>query len=38
VSAIWETNRNTILFYDSSGERFQRVQLIAAPALEAAAA
>ena len=25
--AIWETTRNTIMFYDSSGERVQRVQL-----------
>ena len=25
--AIWETTRNTIMFYDSSGERVHRVQL-----------
>ena len=33
--AIWETDRNTILFYNSSGERFQKTQLVAAPRLEA---
>src|SRR5262245_23799537 len=32
-SAIWETDRNTILFYDSTGERFERTQLAAAPVL-----
>lgn len=30
-SAIWETQRNTILFYDSSGSRFLKTQLAAAP-------
>ncbi len=25
--AIWETRDNSVLFYDSSGERFQRVRL-----------
>jgi hypothetical protein len=35
-SAIWETANNTVLFYDSSGERFQKTQLVS-PA-EAAAA
>lgn len=34
VTAIWETERNTILFYSSSGERFHRTQLAKAPALE----
>jgi hypothetical protein len=34
VSAIWETDRNTILFYNSSGERFQKSQLTVAPQLE----
>lgn len=29
-TAIWETDRNTILFYDSTGERFHRIQLTAA--------
>ena len=28
-SAIWETDRNSILFYGSAGERFHRVQLVA---------
>jgi hypothetical protein len=37
-SAIWETDRNSILFYGATGERFQRVQLVAAPTLEAVAA
>ena len=37
-SAIWETDRNQILFYDARGERFQRTQLIEAPALERVAA
>jgi hypothetical protein len=37
-TAIWETERNTILFYDSTGERFLRIQLVAAPRLELAAA
>jgi hypothetical protein len=37
-SAIWETDRNQILFYDCGGERFQKTQLIEAPELERAAA
>lgn len=37
-SAIWETQDNTVLFYDSSGERFQKTRLVAAPVLELAAA
>jgi hypothetical protein len=37
LTAIWETDRNTILFYGSTGERFHRVQLVAAPSLEYAA-
>lgn len=28
-SAIWETEQNRILFYDASGERYHRTQLIA---------
>ena len=32
-SAIWETERNTILFYNSVGERFQTTQLEVAPSL-----
>ncbi len=30
-SAIWETERNQVLFYDSNGERFQKTQLSEAP-------
>ena len=37
-SAIWETDRNRILFYGSRGERFQRTQLTEAPRLECVAA
>jgi len=33
LTAIWETDRNTILFYSSSGERVGRTQLIQAPVL-----
>jgi hypothetical protein len=38
VTAIWETERNTILFYNSTGERFHRTRLISAPALASCAA
>ena len=31
--AIWETDRNTVLFYGSSGERCQRTQLVRQVAL-----
>ena len=34
LTAIWETDGNTILFYGSSGERFRTTQLIAAPRIE----
>lgn len=37
-SAIWETQDNTVLFYNSGGERFQKTRLVAAPALQMAAA
>ena len=37
-TAIWETDRNQILFYGSLGERFQRTQLVEAPQLKCAAA
>jgi hypothetical protein len=37
-SAIWETERNTILFYDSTGERFQTTQLLPAAKLQIGAA
>ena len=32
-SAIWETDRNTVLFYGSNGERYLKTQLIKAPTL-----
>ena len=38
LSAIWETDRNTVLFYGSTGERFYKIQLVEAPRLEEAAA
>jgi len=37
-TAIWETDRNQILLYDVRGQRFLKVQLMEAPALEMAAA
>ncbi len=33
LTAIWETDRNTVLFYSSSGERVLKTQLVHAPAL-----
>ncbi len=36
-TAIWETERNTILFYDASGERILKTRLVDAPRLEEAA-
>jgi hypothetical protein len=33
-TAIWETDRNCILFYGPTGERFQKTQLLDAPELE----
>jgi len=38
VTAIWETIRNTILFYGSTGERFHKTQLTEAPHLASVAA
>ncbi len=35
-TAIWETDRNQILFYGASGERILKTQLTDAPSLEAA--
>lgn len=32
-TSVWETETNSILFYGSSGERFAKVQLQAAPVL-----
>jgi hypothetical protein len=37
-SAIWETENNTVLFYNSSGERFQKTQLVPPSDLELVAA
>jgi hypothetical protein len=34
LTAIWETEGNTILFYGSRGERFHKTRLIAPPSLE----
>ena len=36
LTAIWETQRNTVLFYGSTGERFHKLQLVEAPTLESA--
>ena len=36
LTAIWETDRNTILFYSSSGERVCKTQLVHAPVLRPA--
>jgi hypothetical protein len=38
ITAIWETQGNTVLFYSSTGERFCKIQLAKAPKLEACAA
>jgi hypothetical protein len=32
-SAIWETDRNKILFYGCGGERFQTTQLVEGPSI-----
>jgi hypothetical protein len=32
-TAIWETERNRVLFYGSAGERFQKTHLVEAPRL-----
>jgi len=32
-TAIWETDRNTVLFYNSCGERVCKTQLVQAPML-----
>ena len=37
-SAIWETDRNQVLFYGAAGERFQKTQLVEGPVLESSAA
>ena len=33
-TAIWETDRNCILFYGPTGERFLKTQLLEAPCLD----
>ena len=38
LTAIWETDRNTLLFYGSVGERLDKIQLSQAPSLQSAAA
>jgi hypothetical protein len=38
LSAVWETDSNTILFYGSRGERFRKTQLISPPGIAAATA
>ncbi len=35
LSAVWETQSNTVLFYGSSGQRVQRIRLHRAPELAA---
>jgi hypothetical protein len=37
LSAIWETDSNSILFYGSRGERVQRTRLVEAPELPGSA-
>lgn len=37
-TAIWESEHNTVLFYDASGERVGKVRLVSTPRLEATAA
>jgi hypothetical protein len=37
-TAIWETDRNQVLFYGSRGEKFLKTQLLMAPSRETAAA
>ncbi|HEY6563342.1 MAG TPA: hypothetical protein VIY86_02495, partial [Pirellulaceae bacterium] len=32
-TSVWETEKNTILFYGSTGERFGRISLMDAPGL-----
>jgi hypothetical protein len=34
LTAIWETDGNTILFYGSRGERFRKTQLVAPPRID----
>lgn len=36
LTAIWETDRNTVLFYSSSGQRMLKTSLVHTPRLEPA--
>jgi hypothetical protein len=38
LTAIWETDRNTILFYGSAGQRLHTTRLMVAPQLRLVAA
>lgn len=38
LTAIWEIEQNQVLFYNASGERFQKTQLVDGPRLQLAAA
>jgi len=38
LTAIWETDSNTIWFYGSRGERFRKTQLMASPTIDGTAA
>ena len=38
LTAVWETDSNTILFYGSRGERFRKTQLISPPGIAIGAA
>lgn len=33
LTAIWETDHNTVLFYDAVGQRIERCRLVHAPSL-----
>jgi hypothetical protein len=33
-TAIWDSDRNAVLFYDSSGQRFETVRLATTPQLQ----
>jgi len=33
LTAVWETEKNSILFYGSTGERFQKTMLLKAPSI-----
>ena len=38
LTAIWETDRNSILFYGSTGQRMRTINLSASPQIQLAAA